>query len=83
MSFVVLRALVRQVIKFRLDLGFENSQTSHDANKAFFDYSSHVLTESEKSLLFKGLNFTIPPKTLEYADYLFPFKLLYCDTHNL
>ena len=47
------------------------------------DYSSHVLTESEKSLLFNCQNFAIPPKTLEYADYLLPFELLYHDRHNL
>ena len=36
-----------------------------------------------KSLLCKGLNFAIPPKTLEYADYLLPFKLLYRDINNV
>ena len=65
------------------DIGFENSQTSHDPDKVIFNYSSHVLTESEKSLLCKGLNFAIPPTTLEYADYLLPFELLYHDIHNL
>ena len=65
------------------DLGFENSQTSPDPDKVIFNYSSHVLTKSEKSLLCKGLNFAIPPKTLEYADYLLPFELLYCDIQNL
>ena len=59
------------------DLGFENSQISHDP------YSSHVLTESEESVLCKGLNFAIPPKTPEYAAYLLPFELLYRDIHNL
>ena len=29
------------------------------------------------------MSFTIPPKTLEYADYLLPFELLYCDIYNL
>ena len=29
------------------------------------------------------MNFAIPPKTLEYADLLPPFILLYRDTHNL
>ena len=47
------------------------------------NYSPHVLTENEKSLLYKSLNFAIPPKTLEYADYLLPFELLYRDIHNL
>ena len=74
----------QQVIhcKKLFDLGFENSQTSHDPDKVIFNYSSHVLTESEKRLLCKGLNFTVPPKTLEYADYLLPFELLYRDIHN-
>ena len=65
------------------DLGFENFQTSHDPDKVIFNYSSHVLTESGKSLLCKGLNFAIPPKTLKYADYLLPFELLYRAIHNL
>ena len=52
------------------DLGFENSQTSHDPDKVIFNYSAHVLIESEKNLLRKCLNFAIPSKTLEYADYL-------------
>ena len=64
------------------DLGFGNSPTSHDPDKVIFNYSSHVLTESEKSLLCKGLNFAIPPKTLEFADYLLPFELFYRDIHN-
>ena len=29
------------------------------------------------------MNFTIPPKTLEYADYLLPFELRYRDIQNL
>ena len=65
------------------DLGFENSQTSHDPEKVNFNYSSHVLTESEKSLLCKGLNFATPPKAPEYSDYLLPFELRYRDIHNL
>ena len=40
----------------------------------------HVLTEDEKSLLCKGLRFSIPPKKIEYADFLIQFKLLYRDT---
>ena len=31
------------------DFGFGNSQTSHDPEKVILNYSSHVLTESEKS----------------------------------
>ena len=56
---------------------------SHDPQKVIFNYSSHVLTESEKSLLCKGLNFAIPPDKLEYSDFLLPFELLYRDIQNL
>ena len=52
------------------DLGIESSKTSHDPQKVIFNYSSHVLTESAKSLLCKGLNFAIPPDKLEYSDFL-------------
>ena len=44
-----------------------------------FNFSSHQLTEYEKSLLTKGLNFAIPPKNLNYADYMLPFELLFRD----
>ena len=65
------------------NLGIESSKTSHDPQKVIFNYSSHVLTESEKSLLCKGLNFAIPPDKLEYSDFLLPFELLYRDIQNL
>ena len=32
------------------DLGFENSQISHDPNKVIFNYSSHVVTGKKVSL---------------------------------
>ena len=53
---------------------------SHEPNKDFFNFSSYVLTEDEKSLLCKGLRFRIPPKKIEYADFLTQFELLYRDT---
>ena len=62
---------------------FENSQTSHDSDKVVFIHSSLDVTEIGKNLLCKGLNFAIPPKTLEYANYLLPFELRYRDIHNL
>ena len=55
------------------------SATSHDPDKVLFNFSSHQLTEHEKSLLTKGLNFAIPPKNLNYADYMLPFELLFRD----
>ena len=41
---------------------YDNSVASHDADKVMIIFSGHVLTDHEKSLLSKGLNFAIPPK---------------------
>ena len=38
------------------------------------------MSDSEKSLLCKGLRFALPPKKIDYADFLLQFKLLYRDT---
>ena len=37
----------------------------------------------KKSLLFKALNFAIPPDKLEYSDFLLLSELLFCDIQNL
>ena len=62
--------------------GYEINATrfSHDPNKVVFNISSYVLTEDEKSLLWQGLRFFIPPKKIEHADFLGQFELLYRDT---
>ena len=54
---------------------YYESVTSHDPEKVF-NFSSHSLTEHGKSLPSRGLNFAIPPKNVNYADYLLPFELL-------
>ena len=41
-----------------------------------FNYSSRVLTPDEKSILAKGLNFSLPQNRLYYYDFLVPFELL-------
>ena len=58
----------------------ENS--SYDPNKVIYYFSDYKLTESEKSVLCKGLQFAIPPNKLEYADFMFPFELLFSDIKN-
>ena len=39
-------------------------------------FSNYHLTDSDKSLIIKGFNFAIPPKTIEYSKLLLPFELL-------
>ena len=62
---------------------YDNSVTPHDTDKVSFNFLSHVLTDHKKSLLGKELNFAIPPKDINYADYLLPFELLYSDVNSL
>ena len=58
---------------------------SHGPEQVIHNFSSHILTEAEKSVLCRGLLFALPPKTLENADYMVSFELLYQDikTANL
>ena len=58
----------------------ETSLDSHDPEKVISNFSSHILSHSERSLLCKGPRFAWPPKKIDYAQFLLQFKLLYCDT---
>ena len=44
-----------------LNNSYHNSVISHNPDKMIFNFSSHVLNTTEKSLLSKGLNLAIPP----------------------
>ena len=61
----------------------KDKKPQHDPEKITFNYSNYILSEVEKSLLLKGLNFSIPPKKLNHADYLVNFELFYRDIRNL
>ena len=54
-----------------------------DAEKVVFNFSNVFLTEAEKALLVKGLNFSLSPKKLSYSDYLVNFELIYRSIDNL
>ena len=41
------------------------------------------MSDIEKTILAKGLNFALPPKRLNCADYLTPHELLFRDTKEL
>ncbi len=55
----------------------EQSYISNDPDKVIHNFSSHVLTDLQRKLLCKGLNFSLPPKKLVDCDYIVPFELLY------
>ena len=61
----------------------QESKTESDHEKVIFKFSNYVLSDIEKKLLVKGLNFCLPPKQLKCADYLVHFELLYRDIRNL
>ena len=42
-----------------------------------------MLSDCEKTLLLKGLNYSLPPKYLDYKDYLTNFGLFYRNIRNL
>ena len=58
------------------------SKTSHNPEKVIFNFSNHELSDDEKSLLCKGLNFSISSKRLDYADHMLPFELLFRDINK-
>ena len=61
----------------------QENKTENDLEKVSFNFSKYVLTDIEKKLLAKGFNFCLPPKKLNYADYLAHFELFYRDICNL
>ena len=52
---------------------------NHDPNKVIFNFSSYELSDVEKSVLCKGLNFSVKPKSIEYSEFLLAFELLFRD----
>ena len=49
----------------------ETSLDSHDPEKVISNFSSHILSDSEESLLCKGLRFVLPTKKIDYADFYY------------
>ena len=64
-------------------LGKDGSIGTHDPDKVIFNYSSYKLSNIEKNVLARGLNFALPPVKLNYGDYLTPFELLFRDVTKL
>ena len=60
-----------------IKLGMQTATETNDPEKVIFNFSSRVLTNHEKSLLAKGLNLSVPPKKLNYADFLQPIETFY------
>ena len=57
--------------------GLMSKKLQHDPRKVIHNFSSYQLSDIEKLLLCKGLNFSLPPKRLKFENYLLPFELLH------
>ena len=55
-------------------MGLASPVRSHNPDKIIINHSSYQLSDIEKTVLAKGLNFALPPKKLNYADYLTPYE---------
>ena len=69
--------------QIKLNNLFKDRKSQHDPQKIVFNFSSYVLSEAERSLILKGLNFSIPPKKLNHVDYLVNSELFYRDIYKL
>ena len=58
---------------FRL-CGDVSKSSTPDPDKVIFNYSSCTLSDTEKNLLARGLNFSLPPRKLWFCDFLTPFE---------
>ncbi|XP_046860954.1 uncharacterized protein LOC124454192 [Xenia sp. Carnegie-2017] len=61
---------------FRLTSKHDNN-IPIDPDKVVFNFSNRLITDREKEILSKGLNFSIPPKKLNICTFLTPFEKLY------
>ena len=64
-------------------MGLVSPVRSHNPDKLIINHSSYQLPDIVKTILAKGLNFALPPRKLNYADYLTPYKLLFRDIKEL
>ena len=70
----------KKISKLSSDNSYYESVTSYDPENVLFSFSNRSLTEHAISLLSRRLHFAIPPKNVNYADYLPPFELLFRDS---
>ena len=51
----------------------------HNLDRVIFNVSSYELTDDEKKVLCKGLNFSVKPGWIGYSELLLPFELFFRD----
>ena len=74
-------SLKRSSTTWNVNLEFQVSNVNND--DIIFNYSHRVLTETEKSVLARGLRFCLPPKDVDRYEVKCSFELLYRDLAKL
>jgi hypothetical protein len=54
-----------------------NNDASIDPDEVVFNFSQRLISDKEKEILSKGLNFAIPPNKLDRCAFLAPFEMLH------
>ena len=62
---------------------FDHDKGFNDPNQVLINFSSYQLSDGEKLLLAKELNFALPPKILNRVDCLLPFEMVYWDIKTM
>ena len=60
-----------------------SSDTCQDPDKVIFNFSRYNLSDHEKIVLSKDLTFAIPPKAIEYLEFIVLFEMLFRDVNSL
>ena len=55
----------------------QDQSSSFDPDAVVFNFSSRLITDKEKDILSKGLNFAIPPSKFNFCGFLTPFEKFY------
>ena len=74
------KSLVQQKKFYKL---VHENKMEKDPEKVIFNFFKDELSDAEKKLLAKVLNFCLVPKQLNYANYLVYFELFYRKSRNL
>ena len=64
------------------NLGLDSPVRSDNPDEIIINHTSYQLSDNDK-VLDKDLNFDLPPRRLNYADYLTPYELLFRDIKEL
>ena len=74
------KGLLQQKKLYKL---LQESKNENNLEKVILNFFKYVLSDMEKKILAKSLNFCLPPKQHKYADYLVNFESFYRDIRNL